>query len=234
MRARWAGPPGDVYVSVEVRPIEGLRRAGDDLVARASVTMVEAAIGTTITVPTPTGTLEVELAPGTQPGAVHAVRGRGMPSLETGRHGDLLVEVDVRVPNRLTPEQRVELLRLEEDARRGCVPRRRRRVPREAEERVPVSGGPPRTALVVVADDAEEATAPWRRRYNRSAVERRMPAHVTILFPLVPAAAIDDDLLSGFAVSTRRSPRSAIGSRASSPSRRSPGSHPIRPRRSSS
>ena len=108
------GPPGDVYVSVEVRPMEGLRRAGDDLVARASVTMVEAAIGTTITVPTPTGTLEVELAPGTQPGAVHAVRGRGMPSLETGRHGDLLVEVDVRVPNRLTPEQRVELLRLEE------------------------------------------------------------------------------------------------------------------------
>ena len=48
-----------------------------------------------------------------------------------------------------------------------------------------MSGGPPRTALVVVADDAEEATAPWRRRYNRSAVER-----------LVPAAAMDDDLLS--------------------------------------
>jgi len=108
------GPPGDVYVSVEVKPMEGLRRAGDDLVARASVTMVEAATGTTITVPTPTGPLEVELGPGTQPGAVHAVRGRGMPSLETGRHGDLLVEVEVRVPNRLTPEQRVELLRLEE------------------------------------------------------------------------------------------------------------------------
>ncbi len=108
------GPPGDVYVSVGVRPMDGLRRAGDDLVARASVTMVEAAIGTTITVPTPTGTLEVELAPGTQPGAVHAVRGRGMPSLETGRHGDLLVEVDVRVPTRLSAEQRVELLRLEE------------------------------------------------------------------------------------------------------------------------
>lgn len=59
-----------------------------------------------------------------------------------------------------------------------------------------MSGGPPRTALVVVADDAEQATAPWRRRYNRSAVERLVPAHVTILFPLVAAAAIDDDLLS--------------------------------------
>jgi molecular chaperone DnaJ len=108
------GPPGDVYVSVGVRPMEGLRRADDDLVARASVTMVEAAIGTTITVPTPTGALEVELAPGTQPGAVHTVRGRGMPSLATGRHGDLLVEIDVRVPTCLSAEQRVELLRLEE------------------------------------------------------------------------------------------------------------------------
>ena len=67
-----------------------------------------------ITVPTPAGPLDVELPPGTQPGAVHAVRGRGMPSLETGRRGDLLVEVDVRVPTRLSAEQRVELLRLEE------------------------------------------------------------------------------------------------------------------------
>ena len=108
------GPPGDVYVTVRVHPLEGLHREGDDLVARTSITMVEAAIGTTITVPTPTGTLDVELAPGTQPGSVHAVRGRGMPSLETGRRGDLLVEVDVRVPTRLSAEQRVELLRLEE------------------------------------------------------------------------------------------------------------------------
>jgi len=108
------GPAGDVYVTVRVRPLEGLRREGDDLVARASVTMVDAAIGTTVTVPTPSGPLEVELAPGTQPGAVHVVRGKGMPSLDTGRRGDLLVEVAVRVPTRLSAEQRVELLRLEE------------------------------------------------------------------------------------------------------------------------
>ena len=114
------GPPGDVYVTVRVRPLEGLRREGDDLVARTSITMVEAAIGTTVTVPTPTGALEVELAPGTQPGAVHAVRGRGMPSLDTGRCGDLLVEIDVLVPTRLTAEQRLELLRLEEALGEGA------------------------------------------------------------------------------------------------------------------
>lgn len=108
------GPPGDVYVTVRVRPLEGLRREGDHLVARTAITMLEAAIGTTVSVPTPSGPLDVELPPGTQPGALHAVRGRGMPSLETGRHGDLLVEVEVRVPTRLTAEQRLELLRLEE------------------------------------------------------------------------------------------------------------------------
>ena len=76
-----------------------------------------------MTVPTPEGTLEIELAPGTQPGAVHTVRGRGMPSLESGRRGNLLVGVDVRVPTRLTGEQRAELLRIEgelgDDAYRG-------------------------------------------------------------------------------------------------------------------
>jgi molecular chaperone DnaJ len=75
--------------------------------------MTEAALGTAVSVPTPEGPLEIELGPGTQPGSVHVVRGRGMPSLETGRRGDLLVGVEVRVPTRLTGEQRAELLRLE-------------------------------------------------------------------------------------------------------------------------
>lgn len=109
------GPAGDVYVTVRVTPLEGLERDGDDLLVRAAVTMTEAALGTTVTVPTPEGPLDVELAPGTQPGAIHVVRGRGLPSLQTGRRGDLLVGVDVRVPTRLTPEQRAELLRLEGD-----------------------------------------------------------------------------------------------------------------------
>jgi len=107
------GTPGDVYVSVAVRPLEGVERDGDDLRVRAVVTMTEAALGTTVSVPTPEGSYELELPPGTQPGAVHAVRGRGMPSLDSGRRGDLLVGVDVRVPTRLSGQQRAELLRLE-------------------------------------------------------------------------------------------------------------------------
>ncbi|HET6683074.1 MAG TPA: molecular chaperone DnaJ [Gaiella sp.] len=107
------GPPGDVYVTVRVRSLDGIEREGDDLVVRTFVTITGAALGTTVTVPTPEGPLEVELRPGIQPGAAHTVQGRGLPSLETGRRGDLHVLVGVRVPTNLTGEQRAELLRLE-------------------------------------------------------------------------------------------------------------------------
>jgi molecular chaperone DnaJ len=114
------GPPGDVYMTVRVRPLEGVERDGDDLVVRASVTMTGAALGTTVAVPTPDGPFEVELAPGVQPGSVHTVRGRGLPSLETGRRGDLHVVAAVRVPTNLTGEQRAELLRLETELGDGA------------------------------------------------------------------------------------------------------------------
>ena len=190
------GPPGDVYVTVRVRPLEGVDRDGDDLHVRAAVTMTEAALGSTVSVPTPDGPLEIELAPGTQPGAVHAVRGRGMPSLETGRRGDLLVLVDVRVPTRLTAEQRAERAATRGRARHGRVPRRGRRLPRAAEERLPVSDADRRSALVVVAAEAEAVVGEWRRRYQPESVERGIPPHLTILFPFVPATEVDDDLLA--------------------------------------
>ena len=78
-------PSGDVYVTVRVRPLAGVERDGDHLRVRASVTMTEAALGTTVKgVPTPDGPLDVELAPARNR-APCAVRGRGLPSLETGR-----------------------------------------------------------------------------------------------------------------------------------------------------
>lgn len=109
------GPPGDALVQVHVEPLEGVVRDGDDLVTVADLTMTQAAIGATVSVPTPEGQLEVELAAGTQPGDVHRVRGRGMPSLDTGRRGDLLVHVGVRIPRQLTAEQRLKVLSLEEE-----------------------------------------------------------------------------------------------------------------------
>ena len=105
------GPAGDLFVQIRVRPEDGLERDGDDLLTVVAVTMIDAAIGTTVRVPTPAGDVDVEVPAGTQPHEVLVTRGRGVPSLHGGRRGDLRVHVDVRVPRRLTPEQRAELLR---------------------------------------------------------------------------------------------------------------------------
>jgi molecular chaperone DnaJ len=108
----FGGGPGDVFVLVRVDADDRLLRDGDDLVTSVEVTMVDAALGTEVEVSTPEGPLDVDVPAGTQPGTVRVVKGRGMPSLDTGRRGDLRVHVDVRVPARLSPEQRTQLEQL--------------------------------------------------------------------------------------------------------------------------
>jgi molecular chaperone DnaJ len=102
------GQAGDVFVVVRVRPDPRFVRDGDDLHTAIRVTMTEAALGATARVPAPGGELEVEVEPGTQPGEVLGLPGKGMPSLQGGR-GDLYVRLDVAVPTRLTDEQRLLL-----------------------------------------------------------------------------------------------------------------------------
>jgi molecular chaperone DnaJ len=105
----YGGGRGDVFVQIRVRPDERLHRDGDDLMAVAEVTMFEAALGSTVGLATPEGVLEVEIPPGTQPGELRVIRGRGMPSLATGRRGDLRVRVDVKVPKKLDGSTRSRL-----------------------------------------------------------------------------------------------------------------------------
>jgi molecular chaperone DnaJ len=101
------GPPGDLYVLIHVAPDERFVRDGNDLVTAVDVPAPQAALGTTLTVPGLDGELDVDLAPGTQPGEILTVHGEGMPKLRrSGRRGDLRVVVNVVVPRRLTKEQR--------------------------------------------------------------------------------------------------------------------------------
>ena len=100
------GPAGDILVQVRVRQESGIQRDGNDLHAVADLTITQAALGANVTVPGPEGEVEVELPAGTQPGSVRVLKGRGMPSLQSGRRGDFNVHVRVLVPRSLTPEQR--------------------------------------------------------------------------------------------------------------------------------
>jgi molecular chaperone DnaJ len=108
------GPPGDLYVEVAVAPHPLFEREGNDIIYRQDLTMVQAALGTTVAVPTLDGEEEVAFPPGTQPAEVKVLRGRGVPRLNRAGRGDMHVVVNVMIPRDLTDEQKELLRELEE------------------------------------------------------------------------------------------------------------------------
>jgi molecular chaperone DnaJ len=119
---RRGAPSGDLYLLVEIEEDERFERHGDDLVTRVDVPFTDAALGTTLTVPTLTGDEELELKAGAQPATVLRLRGRGLPELRGRGRGDLHVIVNVLVPSRLTDEQRDLLRRFAESANGETYP----------------------------------------------------------------------------------------------------------------
>jgi molecular chaperone DnaJ len=97
---------GDVYVQVHVRPDPRFVREGNDIFSTADLSMTQAALGTTMTIPTLEGDHELEFTAGTQPGQVITLRGRGMPVLQGFGRGDHRVLVNVVLPRHLNAEQR--------------------------------------------------------------------------------------------------------------------------------
>ncbi len=102
-------PPGDLYVVVRVGKHAVFGRRGKNLTLSVPVTFPEAALGSTVTVPTLDGPVTVRIPAGTASGTTLRVRGRGVPA-SSGKNGsgpgDLLVRVEVAVPTALTDEQR--------------------------------------------------------------------------------------------------------------------------------
>jgi molecular chaperone DnaJ len=107
---RGGGPPGDLYVVVHTdrHPVFG--RRGKDLTVNVPVTFPEAALGTQVKVPTLDGPVTVKVPAGSKSGRTLRVRGRGVPA--SSGVGDLLVTVEVAVPEKLGEEQRESVERL--------------------------------------------------------------------------------------------------------------------------
>lgn len=103
------GRDGDLYVKVTVKAHPHFERDGNDLLCHLPLTAVDAALGGSFRVPLIDGDQELEIKPGTQPGEVRVLKGKGMPALQYQRRGDLKVIMDVMVPRNLSVEQR-ELL----------------------------------------------------------------------------------------------------------------------------
>jgi molecular chaperone DnaJ len=97
---------GDAYVEVRIRPDEVFVREGNDVYTFVGITITQAALGATITIPTLDGDEELELQPGTQPGETVVLGGRGMPVIQGFGRGDERILVNVLVPRQLTDDQR--------------------------------------------------------------------------------------------------------------------------------
>jgi molecular chaperone DnaJ len=104
------GPPGDLYIDVEVRPHPIYRREGDDVHFVVPIAVHEAALGAKVEIPTPDGVARLRVPPGTQSGQRFRLRERGVPSPRGGPRGDLVVEVRLMLP-KLLDERSKELLR---------------------------------------------------------------------------------------------------------------------------
>jgi len=100
------GGRGDLYVAIRVKPHELFTREQDHLYVEVPISMVQAALGAEIEVPTLNGRVAMKVPPGTQSGKLFRLRDKGMPFLRGGGHGAELVRVIVETPTRLSARQR--------------------------------------------------------------------------------------------------------------------------------
>ena len=107
------GIAGDLIVVIEEQEHPELIRDGDNLLYEHYVTFPEAAMGTSIEVPTIEGKARVKIEQGTQAGKVLRLKGKGLPSLNSYSRGDLLVSINVWTPQNLTKEERAMLEKLQ-------------------------------------------------------------------------------------------------------------------------
>ncbi len=118
------GPPGDCYCVIEIEDHPFLTRDGRDLHCEVPVTFSQAALGSTIEVPTLDGPKPLQVARGTQAGDVIRVRGLGMPEVRGRGIGDLHVHVHVEVPRTLSPKAEQLLRELAAEEQKAVSPKR--------------------------------------------------------------------------------------------------------------
>jgi len=102
-------PPGDLYVVLHVRPHDIFQRDGDDLICEVPVSLVQAALGADVEVPTLAGKTSINIPAGTQPGTAFRLKGKGIKNVQGFGMGDLHVRISVEVPTHLNHAQKLKL-----------------------------------------------------------------------------------------------------------------------------
>jgi molecular chaperone DnaJ len=100
------GPPGDLYVVLDVQDHPLFTRDGYDIYYELPLNVAQAALGDELTVPTLDGDTELRVPPGTQHGRTFRFRAKGVPHLRSTSRGDMYVVARVEIPTKLTKRQR--------------------------------------------------------------------------------------------------------------------------------
>jgi molecular chaperone DnaJ len=108
------GVTGDLFVVVRTKDDPRFERDGADLLRQEIIPLTDAVLGATQEVPTLDGSASVTIPPGTQPGAVLRLKGKGLPEFGSGRRGEMYLRIEVQVPERLSREERELYERLRE------------------------------------------------------------------------------------------------------------------------
>jgi molecular chaperone DnaJ len=103
--ARRGGINGDLLVVIEEKPHPELIRDGNDLIYHLYLSIPQAALGTTVEIPTVDGKAKIRIEQGTQPGKILRLRGKGIPEVNGYGRGDLLVSINVWIPKNLNKEE---------------------------------------------------------------------------------------------------------------------------------
>lgn len=112
--ARRGGINGDLIVVIDEEPHPELIRDGNDLLFSLYLSIAEASLGTQIEIPTIEGKVKIKIDPGTQPGKILRLKGKGIPDVNGYGIGDLLVSISVWIPKNLTNEEKRILNKLDE------------------------------------------------------------------------------------------------------------------------
>lgn len=105
------GPNGDLLINIEEIPHEELERDGMNLVHELYLNFADAALGTSVEVPTIEGRVKIKIPAGTQSGKLFRLKGKGLPAVQSYGKGDQLIHVNVWTPKKLEPKDR-ELLEM--------------------------------------------------------------------------------------------------------------------------
>lgn len=108
------GIPGDLIILIEETPHETLKREGNNVVFDLHLSIIDAALGASVEVPTIDGKAKIKIEPGTQSGKLLRLKGKGVPEVNSYHRGDEIIHINIWTPKALSSEERTLLEKLRE------------------------------------------------------------------------------------------------------------------------